>query len=130
MLLLDREELDEQHEQEGKMEEEYMPFMSDRIRIYVPYGWMSIVWDMLDRIAEVGPGDYEIVQIKEKFAELRVYFNKPVEDDVIEEIVDEAKKEAKNTCQVCGKQPSQRVSDGWAYQLCTSHKQEMKQKNS
>ena len=86
-----------------------------------PPGWVPLVARLLARIdsalAPEDRGEFSISQIKEKFAQLRVYHDG---GDVIEAMVDEADEEARRTCQICG-QAGKRRPGRWLAVLCEEH---------
>ena len=62
----------------------------------VPMGWNSLIEGMLSKLSNF---DVEIFQIKEKFGELRVYYN--TELDEAEDIINECVMLASTTCAKC-----------------------------
>lgn len=101
--------------------EPYAHLMTRAFDVSPPPGWVPLVVRLLARIdATLACEDREgfsISQVKEKFAQLRVYHNG---GDAIEAMVDEADAEARRTCQVCGL-PGKRQPGGWLAVLCDDH---------
>lgn len=69
----------------------------------------------LDLIQE---GDYkfQVLQVKEKFGELRFYVSGGFDD--IEDLIDEYVKKSARTCELCGKPSEIRYSHGWLFNRC------------
>jgi len=95
------------------------------IEIFIMIGWEKVVDKALSRINEVvenmePDGDHGtplVVQIKEKFGGLRIYTSYHV--DEIEKIIEEAEKEASETCEDCGcKQDVTTEGRYWVKTLC------------
>ena len=108
------------------MKEERMPF--NMFGIETGEGWKPIAQRVIDKIEEYNTNSPEdstiyIDQVKEKFAGLRIYVTYDnVPQDVIDKIkrlIQEAEKEAANTCEECGtkKNIGMRVN-GWYTVMC------------
>lgn len=70
--------------------------------------------------------EYKIYQVKEKFGRLVIYAA-PYNDATIRALVEEASKEASDTCEKCGaKDAVLRPDIGWVRTLCDSHYLEKK----
>lgn len=89
-------------------------------------GWEPILRDLFEEIRQilyeegVPQGDYEIVQIKEKFGSLRVYDAGVRTDAAAERIWDaisRAEDRSCKTCEFCGK-PGRERNTGWIFTLC------------
>ena len=67
----------------------------------VAAGWMHIVEEMLAALKDL---PITIVQIKEKFGELRVYADNITDEQATEiaEIIEIAAYKASHTCEICG----------------------------
>lgn len=72
-------------------------------------GWNNLILDIFDKIKELDyPISLHILQIKEKFGELRFYYavqdstDKQFED--IQKIINEAEEKSTTTCEICGKE--------------------------
>lgn len=88
----------------------------DELQEEYPKGWRKIVDQLMEDLSKSN-WNREIVQIKEKFGELRVYVN-----DTSNEVYDRitaASFESLRTCQECGEPGSQRTI-GWIRVLCDS----------
>lgn len=101
--------------------EPYAHLLQRAFDVSPPAGWVPLVARLLGRIdtalAPEDRADFRVSQIKEKFAELRVYHSG---GDTIEALVEEADAEARRTCRVCG-QPGKRGPGGWLAILCDDH---------
>ena len=86
-------------------------------------GWLEIIEKTLKEIRQYIEHkryfDFKIIQIKEKFGELRIYTN--YTDDRIEKIIDEATAQSLKTCELCGTEGKLRNRNGWLKTLCDLH---------
>lgn len=127
------------------------PLMVPAIPSHCPVGWDAIVREALDQLHELSVQQQRsiwVAQIKEKFAELRIYLDVDGEPprlyfDVIgapdgivsghvdkagedsttalaHRIVERATTQSRTTCQVCGEPGRVRQRDWWAT-LCDAH---------
>ena len=97
-------------------------------------GWFLILEDLFLKIEqvlnryEVPEGDFEIVQVKEKWGTLRVYHRLHISnknqhesgidaDNEIEELIDQAESNSAITCEICG-EPGKTRNLGWTFTLC------------
>lgn len=95
-------------------------------------GWADILYNMLAKLKELDIG-FSALQIKEKFATLRVYYryddSKEYPDDIgekLKNIINEAEKASGETCEICGKPGCLRERFGWITTLCDDHFKEIK----
>lgn len=72
-------------------------------------GWYPIIIDLDQKLAELCPG-YVVLQVKEKWAGLRYYFELPAGSGdqpalrrKMHALVDEAESRAATTCELCGR---------------------------
>jgi len=79
--------------------------------IECPPGWEDIVIDLLDKILEKNL-ECQILQIKEKFGQLRVYYASSHYDE-IKELVKNAELLCDSTCQISGDKGALRNIGGW-----------------
>ena len=79
-------------------------------------GWYPILARLEERLRTIDP-DYRVHQIKEKFGTLRFYWTGR-DYDVGETVVDDAKAESAQTCEVCGNPGCLRTRGGWLRTLC------------
>ena len=88
-------------------------------------GWGGILTNAFKQIAEtfdkagVDFSEFSVLQIKEKFGELRIYtgaLDAAVADQVYK-IIDDAETESGRTCEWCGK-PGKARGGGWIKTLC------------
>lgn len=86
----------------------------------VPPGWAGIVRDLHDDLATAAI-TYGVVQVKEKLGELRVYLRAESDPRAAGELVLEAERRSRVTCQECGA-PGQLATDrGWLRTACPAH---------
>jgi hypothetical protein len=82
-------------------------------------GWFGIIENMCEKLSKIVPEDFEILQVKQKFATLRVYPN--IFRDDIEAIINEAETESETTCEICGsKEGKLDNTGGWWKTVCTN----------
>lgn len=80
----------------------------------IPSGWMRLVGDLHRSLS---PDGYRIVQIKEKFGELRFYATDYPENN--RALIHRAEKLSAKTCQNCGDTTTARLRNhGWVATLC------------
>ena len=86
-------------------------------------GWYPIIFEAFDKIQELLDGkllkykdNFQVVQVKEKFATLRVYTFWETKE--IEDIIKEAQDKALVTCEACGQMGEERERNGWYKVLC------------
>jgi hypothetical protein len=95
----------------------------------VPAGWTTIITDMLTGIRAVCKEEptatFQILQIKEKFGQLRVYYRKmgfsTNNDKILVDLISHAESLADTTCDVCG-EPGTLGHDGVMAVRCEKHK--------
>ena len=90
-------------------------------------GWMPLLIEMLDKIQMLVNNkpeyaDVEIVQVKEKFAQLRVYLNYYYKE--IEDLIEEYTEKSVHICELCGETGETRNLHGWYMTLCDKHYEE------
>jgi len=88
-------------------------------------GWFDILWrlcedlePLVNEFEKAGGGQFEILQVKEKFGGLRFYV-KDANDDICLRI-ETARLESFRSCEVCGKPGARREGD-WIKTLCDEH---------
>ena len=106
--------------------------------IAVGNGWYEIIDEAcqkLQQLADESKVTIEFAQVKEKFAELRLYFEiKPIGDTLslfdtnsicikAQEIVSQAEEKSRHTCDFCG-EPGFYCSRGWKKIRCKKHSDE------
>lgn len=87
-------------------------------------GWKKIVMETDAMLAFIDP-DYKICQVKEKWGELRYYFETNVEYDTIQReimdaIVRSAESRSRHICEQCGKFGELRTNRAWIVTLCNT----------
>ena len=94
-------------------------------------GWMPLVTELLDKIqylVDNNPeySELQVIQVKEKFAQLRVYLNYYYKE--IEDIIDEYEEKSCYICEVCGEKGEIRNINNWYTALCDKHYAEYSKK--
>lgn len=89
----------------------------------VDQGWVPIVDEMLESLKDL---PVEIIQIKEKFGQLRVYYNiNPVRTvydvNAVAKAVEIAQYRAAHTCELCGK-PGKLTNTNYMRVDCGNHR--------
>jgi NADH pyrophosphatase NudC (nudix superfamily) len=91
-------------------------------------GWMPVVTKAVAALEAHGA---KIVQVKEKFGGLRIYFDYQDVDNadpgLLNKIVYAAEEECLKICEQCG-EPGTRRSGGWIRTLCDKHEEEYQQR--
>lgn len=83
----------------------------------VGMGWHDILIDLHTHMAVVDP-HYRVLQVKEKFGALRVYFtSKSEHHKALQDLVNKAEDSSCGTCEYCGK-PGEARSTRWIKTLC------------
>lgn len=90
-------------------------------------GWHPMIYELLDKIqafVDANPefADLQILQIKEKYASLRVYVSQYPKE--IADLVDEYENKSLETCELCGKSGKVRSCGHWYKTLCEEHYEE------
>ena len=96
-----------------------------------PDGWKDLVLRTDEMLAHIDP-DYEIHQIKEKFATLRYYFQggkTELEREIMWAIVEQAERTSSHICEVCGERGELRTDEYYIRTLCTSCADKRKEDN-
>lgn len=101
-----------------KLKNKYPETFTDCFDFSPPDGWEPIVERLIDDLMFVDPTT-KIVQVKEKFGELRVYAS-PM-NEASYDLIDEAEKQCETICQRCGKPGEFRNRNGWYYVACEEH---------
>lgn len=83
-----------------------------------------LILELDQALAQLAP-DYQLVQVKEKWGELRYYF----EDETVPlenrrrftDFIEQATEKSQKTCEICGSQTAQLMTNARAYKtLCES----------
>lgn len=80
-------------------------------------GWASLIHHIFDTLENI-KGTVKIVQVKEKFAGLRVYTD--YMNDELEAVIRQAERESFTICEECGK-PGKVRGRSWYYTSCDEH---------
>jgi hypothetical protein len=81
-------------------------------------GWHSLLDEMHEALVKADPS-YQTIQVKEKFAGLRVYINANRE---AQDICGQFEERSHHICEVCGKPGESDASHFWVKTLCPDHK--------
>jgi len=90
-------------------------------------GWFKIIYQLckdiqrvLDNTPDQSLDHFEVLEVKEKFGELRFYvagYNKEIRD-----LVDRTERKSYQLCEICGKRGSISVKGGWYKTVCPYHR--------
>lgn len=94
--------------------------LPDKCMLEIPIGWENTVERTLRKLSSIG--GIEILQVKEKFGGLRVYYS-PYSDQA-DAIIADAEKECWATCDVCGEEGTL-VRGDYLRVLCEKHREEI-----
>lgn len=80
-------------------------------------GWYGILAELFEQLSKYE--DIVLVQVKEKFGTLRVYYTGSTDEDYeeIEKFIDEAEGKSAITCEICGNE-GKLSNKGWLITLC------------
>lgn len=79
-------------------------------------GWYNLIDELCQKIKDTNPPeDFEIIQVKEKYASLRVYTFHSTNE--IENLIMDAEKKSEITCEICGNE-GKITGDHWVKTLC------------
>jgi hypothetical protein len=84
-------------------------------------GWDGILEGLNKKLSILDP-DYKILQVKEKFGELRFYYESDASEKAVKEAMDryviQAIEESRVTCEFCGKPGTLTDMNGWYKTIC------------
>lgn len=87
-----------------------------------PQGWSGLVVDLFEHIKqrndELEIAYPKVKQIKEKFGELKIYFQEPSDDQTIQAWISATIQEANRSCELCGNSARVQVIAGCYQTLC------------
>lgn len=93
-------------------------------------GWFNLIFELCERLqisldneSKEFKENFYLIQIKEKYASLRVYPS--CINDEIEKIIDLFEIKSIHTCEECGAQGEIRTKYGWKKTLCDEHRNQM-----
>lgn len=87
-------------------------------------GWEPLYAPIIAKIQACGG---TVLQVKEKFGGLRLYFGAPEPHNTeIDALVRAAEELSTKTCEICGKRGENRPQHGWWRTLCDEHEEERK----
>lgn len=90
----------------------------DRYDFTCGEGWKGIVTDLLEKLDALPLPPLKILQIKQKFGELRVYVDGGSEET--SQLIREAEAACQNVCEGCGVPGAKTNEGGWIRTLCPS----------
>lgn len=80
-------------------------------------GWAPFIHRIFDKMDTI-KGSVKIIQVKEKFAGLRVYTD--YSNAELDKVINEAERESFKVCETCGR-PGKVRGKGWYYTACDIH---------
>ena len=99
----------------------YKGFYGKGLSFDVGAGWFDLLYRFscdVQKLMDQGlqSNDLSIVQVKSKFASLRVYTCG--NQDAFDELLDKYVEESERTCEYCGDPGSPKTKKGWLYVVC------------
>lgn len=98
----------------------YFGFMCDD-------GWFKLIYNLckdiqkvIDNTPDHSLDGFTVLEVKEKFGELRFYVGGFT--DEIGDLIDEAERKSHHQCEICGKRGSMSVKGGWYRTVCPYHR--------
>lgn len=85
-----------------------------------PDGWLHLLAELCERLEAEHPG-VSFSQVKDKFAELRIYLNDGT--DAARKLVSEYVRRSARTCEECGAPGKQSSRGHWLVVRCEEHAQ-------
>lgn len=82
-------------------------------------GWLPLVAELGEKLVFTCPG-LRVVQVKEKFAGLRVYYDGP-HDPAVEDLIIAYSNRLQSVCDQCGEPGRTGVRNGWYSTRCPVH---------
>jgi hypothetical protein len=95
--------------------EKYPSFFPPNFYFECGDGWYDILEDFF-KMLKFNKLEVKMTQIKEKFGELRIYTDgckTPLEGNMVDQLIDEAERASRNTCELCGNQGSITNRKNW-----------------
>lgn len=83
-------------------------------------GWNDLVWKLCESIEALNPpSNFEVVQVKSKFAQLSFYVKHST--PAIDALIHDAQVQSKVLCEECGQPGKNRIRRGWFIVACEQH---------
>lgn len=87
-------------------------------------GWYDLLYKLISDIKDVEPPkNFEIVQVKEKFGELRFYTYNSTE--IIDQLIETAENDSVTICERCGADAMVQRIQGWYAAICDECRREL-----
>lgn len=90
-------------------------------------GWYPLIEELCNKVKNIlekngikNVEEFEVVQVKEKFGQLRFYYSGYF-DKEIEKLIGKYEKKSGKTCEVCGEEGKLLKSHGWWMTRCEKH---------
>ena len=91
-------------------------------------GWIPLIEETFDKIEEIlkeNPDlDFQVVQVKEKFGTLRIYYFGEGRNEQIDTLIDICIDKCDKICEACGEKGELREKRYWYITLCDKHYEE------
>ena len=96
------------------------PYSLMRFGCEVGAGWNDLIWKLCESIEATNPpSDFEVVQVKSKFAQLSFYVKHSTSAQ--DTLIHNAAVQSKVLCEDCGQPGKSRVRNGWFIVACDQH---------
>lgn len=100
----------------ARLAEDFPELFSEAFDVWIPDGWYSLAYELCETIVRIRP-EARVAQMKEKFAELRVYMAEHY--GPVQTMIDVFEVKSRSTCQGCGGIGEQRsTKSGWVVTTC------------
>lgn len=96
----------------------YSGYTREMALLSVGEGWAHLIHRVFDVFDKINLENTKIVQVKEKYAGLRIYTSYSTKE--LDAVIREVERESYKTCETCG-QPGKTRGHGWLYAACDAH---------
>lgn len=79
-------------------------------------GWYDLLFRLCEDIEKAEPEEFKLLQVKEKFGGLRVYYHGG--NEVVHKLVSAAENESYEICERCGIRENVTSEGSWIFTLC------------
>lgn len=93
--------------------------------IDVADGWYNLIYELFEKIEGLYKehnkdiSEFKVIQIKEKYAELRIYVRTEIRE--VHDLIDEYEGLSRTVCEECGDKGSIHNKNGYILTLCKEH---------
>ena len=107
-----------------KLKEKYPEFFQGYAEISTEEGWDGLL-DRLFTTIRAEKAELKVLQIKQKFGQLRFYYQAESVNNKVHDSIALAERDSEHICEICGEQGQQLTNkNGWIKVLCEKHAQD------